>query len=164
MLCLCVVTCSSNASCWSCSARHVALDKPHRVDGAYSFSPSFFVEHYWYCLYMSEQTSRPNPIIEQVGEPLTMDDLPPPNIRRWITRRKAEVVTAVRTGLLSLDEACVRYGITSEEFLSWQRLLDEHGLQGLRATRLQKYRLSTKSEAMTDTESADMGAAGYRNH
>ncbi len=71
---------------------------------------------------------------------MTMDDLPPPNIRRWITRRKAEVVTAVRTGLLSLDEACVRYGITSEEFLSWQRLLDEHGLRGLRATRLQEYR------------------------
>ncbi len=89
---------------------------------------------------MSEQTSRTNPIIEQLGEPLTMDDLPPPNIRRWITRRKAEVVTAVRTGLLSLDEACVRYGITSEEFLSWQRLLDEHGLRGLRATRLQEYR------------------------
>jgi len=101
---------------------------------------SFFVEHHWYCLYMSEQTSRPNPIIEQVGKPLTMDDLPPPNIRRWITRRKAEVATAVRTGLLSLDEACVRYGITSEELLSWQRLLDEHGLRGLRATRLQEYR------------------------
>ncbi len=109
---------------------------------------------------MSEQTSRPNLIIEQVGEPLTMDDLPPPNIRRWITRRKAEVVTAVRTGLLSLDEACGRYGITSEEFLSWQRLLDEHGLQGLRVTRLQEYRHSAKGEGMTDSESADMGTAG----
>ncbi len=136
MLPLCVVTCFSNASRWSCSVRHVALDKLHRVGGAYSFPLSFFVEHHWYCLYMSEQ----NPIIEQVGEPLTMDDLPPPNIRRWITRRKAEVVTAVRAGLLSLDEACVRYGITSEEFLSWQRLLDEQGLRGLRATRLQEYR------------------------
>ena len=89
---------------------------------------------------MSERTSRPNPTIEQVGEPLTMDDLPPPNIRRWVTRRKAEVVTAVRTGLLSLDEVCVRYGITIEEYLSWQRLLDEHGLQGLRVTRLQEFR------------------------
>ncbi len=95
---------------------------------------------------MSEQTSRPNPIIEQVGEPLTMDDLPPPNIRRWITRRKAEVVTAVRTGLLSLVEACVRYGITIEEYLSWQRLLDEHGLQGLRVTRLQEYRQSDRDD------------------
>ncbi len=91
-----------------------------------------------------------------------MDDLPPPKIRRWITQRKAQVVNAVQTGRLSLDEACVRYGITIEEFLSWQRLLDEHGLQGLRVTRLQKYRLSTKGEGMTNTESADMGAAGSR--
>jgi transposase-like protein len=121
------------------------LNKSHRVGGAYSFFQSFFVEHHWYCLYMSEQTSRSDPIIEQVDQPLAMGNLPPPNIRRWITQRKAEVVTAVRTGLLSLDEACVRYGITSEEFLSWQRLLDEHGLQGLRATRLQKYRLSTNT-------------------
>ena len=109
---------------------------------------------------MSEQSSRSNPIIEQVGEPLTMDDLPPPNIRRWITRRKAEVVTAVRTGLLSLDEACVRYGITSEEFLSWQRLLAEHGLQGLRATRVQEYRHSAKGEGMADARSADMRSPG----
>ena len=74
-----------------------------------------------------------------------MDDLPPPNIGRWITRRKAAVVTGVGTGLLSLDEACVRYGITIEEFLSWQRLLDEHGLQGLRVTRLKEYRHSVSS-------------------
>ena len=77
---------------------------------------------------------------------MTMDDLPPPNIGRWITRRKAEVVTAVQTGLLSLDDVCARYGITSEEFLSWQRLLDEHGLRGLRATRLQKYRHAASRE------------------
>ena len=109
---------------------------------------------------MSEQTSRPNLISEQMGEPVTMDDLPAPNIRRWITRRKAEVVTAIRTGLLSLDEACVRYGITSEEFLSWQRLLDEHGLQGLRVTRLQEYRHSAKDGGMTNALSADIGAAG----
>ena len=96
---------------------------------------------------MSEQKSSPDPIIEQVGEPLTMDDLPPPNIRRWIAQRKAQVVNAVQTGLLSLDEACERYSIPIDEFLSWQRLLDEHGLQGLRAIRLQKYRLSTKGEA-----------------
>ena len=89
-----------------------------------------------------------------------MDDLPPPNIGRWITRRKAEVVTAVRTGLLSLDEACVRYGITIEEFLSWQRLLDVHGLQGLRVTRLKKYRHSTPCEGMADSQSTDMDAVG----
>jgi hypothetical protein len=91
-----------------------------------------------------------------------MGDLPPPNIRRWITQRKAQVVNAMQTGRLSLDGACVRCGITIEEFLSWQRLLDEPGLQGLRATRLQKYRLSTKGEGMTDIESADTGITDFR--
>ncbi len=89
---------------------------------------------------MSEQTNRPRPVVRLAGEPLTLDDLPPPNLKRWITRRKAEVVAAVRAGLIDLDEACTRYGITIEEFLSWQRLLDEHGLHGLRVTRLQDYR------------------------
>ena len=111
---------------------------------------------------MSKQTSRPNPIIEQVGEPLTMDDLPPPNIRRWIAQRKAQVVNAVQTGLLSLDEACERYGIPIDEFLSWQRLFDEHGLEGLRSTRLKEYRHSAKGEGMTDTKSADTGITDFR--
>ena len=109
---------------------------------------------------MSEQTSRSNPTIERTGKPLTTGDLPPPNIRRWIARRKAEVVTAVQTGLLGLDGACARYGITIEEFLCWQRLLDEHGMQGLRVTRLQEYRHSAKGKGKADAQSADMGAAG----
>jgi len=54
--------------------------------------------------------------------------------------RKAELVAAVRGGLLSLEEACERYALTIDEFLSWQRTLDRHGLPGLRATRVQDYR------------------------
>jgi hypothetical protein len=53
---------------------------------------------------------------------------------------KAEVVAAVRGGLLSLEEACDRYKLTVDEFLSWQRSIDRHGLAGLRATRIQDYR------------------------
>ena len=30
--------------------------------------------------------------------------------------------------------------LSLEEFLSWQRLIDSHGLAGLRVTRLQDYR------------------------
>ena len=74
------------------------------------------------------------------GSPLTLDDLPPPNTKRWVSRRKAEVVTAVRCGLLSLQDACNRYNLTVEEFLSWERLIESHGVAGLRATRLQDYR------------------------
>lgn len=74
------------------------------------------------------------------GSPLTIADLPPPNTKRWVIRRKAEVVAAVRGGLISLDEACARYTLSVEEFLAWQRAIDSHGLKGLRTTRIQDYR------------------------
>lgn len=79
-------------------------------------------------------------VIGPDGSPLTINDLPPPSTRRWVIRRKAEVVAAVRGGLLSLDEACERYRLTVEEYLSWQASIDEHGLAGLRTTRIQQYR------------------------
>ena len=69
-----------------------------------------------------------------------MIDLPPPDTRRWVPRRKAQVVAAVRGGALSLDAACERYALTVEEFLSWQRAIDKFGLAGLRATHAQEYR------------------------
>ncbi|MBV8903991.1 MAG: DUF1153 domain-containing protein [Acidobacteriia bacterium] len=69
-----------------------------------------------------------------------MVDLPPPNTQRWVVRRKAAVVAAVRSGAITIEEACQRYGLSEEEFLSWQRAFDAHGIPGLRATRLQSYR------------------------
>jgi hypothetical protein len=71
---------------------------------------------------------------------LRLAELPPPNTKRWVIRRKAEVVAAVRSGVLTLEDACTRYKLSLEEFLSWQRLIDSHGLAGLRVTRLQDYR------------------------
>ncbi len=79
-------------------------------------------------------------VIGPDGSPLTVADLPPTNTKRWVIRRKAEVVAAVRGGLLSLEEACDRYKLTVDEFLSWQRSIDRHGIAGLRATRIQDYR------------------------
>jgi len=79
-------------------------------------------------------------VIGPDGSPLTIADLPPRNTKRWVIRRKAEVVAAVRGGLLSLEEACDRYTLTVEEFLNWQASLDDHGLAGLRTTCIQKYR------------------------
>jgi hypothetical protein len=74
------------------------------------------------------------------GRRLTIADLPAPGTKRWVIRRKAQVVAAVRGGLLSLEEACARYALTIEEFLAWQRSIDQHGLAGLRTTRIQQYR------------------------
>jgi transposase-like protein len=69
-----------------------------------------------------------------------MAQLPPANTRRWVVRRKAAVVAAVQSGKITLEEACQRYQLTEEEFRSWQRAYEAHGLPGLRATRLQQYR------------------------
>ncbi|MDF2765019.1 MAG: hypothetical protein K0S81_2013 [Rhodospirillales bacterium] len=88
----------------------------------------------------SDARGRPSTVIGPSGEPLTIADLPPPETKRWVIRRKAEVVAAVRGGLLTLEEACERYSLSSEEFTSWQRLIDRHGVRGLRTTRLQEYR------------------------
>jgi len=47
--------------------------------------------------------------------------LPPLTTRRWVARRKAEVVAAVHAGMLSALEACRRYRLSPEEFLEWER-------------------------------------------
>jgi hypothetical protein len=93
------------------------------------------------CTVMSEERhGRVTYVIGPDGSPLTIADLPPPGTKRWVIRRKAEVVAAVRGGLLSLEEACTRYTLTVEEFLAWQRAIDKYGLAGLRTTRVQQYR------------------------
>lgn len=83
---------------------------------------------------------RENMVIGPEGTPLTLADLPKPNTVRWVIRRKAEVVAAVRGGLLTLEAACERYSISGEEFLAWQRSIESYGIAGLRTTRTQQYR------------------------
>ena len=74
-----------------------------------------------------------------------MGSLPPDNTKRWVARRKAAVVAAVHCGELTLEQACRRYQLSEEEFRSWERAYDIHGLAGLRATRCQQYRMRGSS-------------------
>ena len=74
-------------------------------------------------------------VIGPEGYKLTLQNLPPANTSRWVSRRKAEVVLAVQSGLISLAEACVRYSLSVEEFSGWQKAMDRDGMDGLRATR-----------------------------
>lgn len=85
-------------------------------------------------------------VIGPDGKAISIADLPPPDTKRWVIRRKAEVVAAVRGGLISLEEACQRYTLSVEEFLSWQRAIESFGLSGLRTTRLQRYRAGSKEK------------------
>jgi hypothetical protein len=89
---------------------------------------------------IENQDFRPAQVIGPLGEPLTLADLPSPETKRWVVRRKAEVVAAVGGGLLTIDEVLERYNLTLEEFASWQRAVDRSGMKGLRVTRLQDYR------------------------
>jgi Protein of unknown function (DUF1153) len=70
----------------------------------------------------------------------TAIDLPPLGTKRWVARRKAAVVAAVRSGTIGFEEACRRYELSEEEFLAWERGIATHGVPGLRTTRLQIYR------------------------
>ena len=89
---------------------------------------------------MSEMNNAVEFVIGPDGQRLTKADLPPTDTKRWVIRRKAEVVAAVRGGLITTEEALERYGISAEEFQTWIKALDRFGIQGLRTTRVQKYR------------------------
>lgn len=89
---------------------------------------------------IENQNFRPAQVIGPLGEPLTLASLPPSGTTRWVVRRKAEVVAAVSGGLLSVDDACNRYGLTLEEFAGWQRAVERSGMPGLRVTRIQHYK------------------------
>lgn len=69
-----------------------------------------------------------------------ISDLPSPDAQRWDTKRKAQVVNAVRNGHLTLDQACEIYAMSVDEFLAWQSLFDQYGPKGLMATRVKELR------------------------
>ena len=75
---------------------------------------------------IENQKIRPAQVVGPLGEPLTLENLPPVNTTRWVVRRKAEVVAAVNGGLLTVDEACARYSLTLEEFASWRYRRRDH--------------------------------------
>lgn len=65
--------------------------------------------------------------------------LPSPETKRWSSRRKAAILVAVRTGVVTRQEACERYFLSEEEFASWEVAFDRAGIHGLLVTRLQSY-------------------------
>lgn len=72
---------------------------------------------------MVERLSTPSVarVIGPEGETIGPEDLPEHADIRWVRRRKARVVAAVRGGLLSLHDALQRYSLSLEEFIEWER-------------------------------------------
>jgi hypothetical protein len=55
---------------------------------------------------------------------------------RWVPRRKATVLAALREGEITVEEACRFCSLSRDELASWVA----YGAPGLRATRVQLYR------------------------
>ena len=90
---------------------------------------------------MRERNTTYRPGAKDLSDPSSfVADLPHPNTKRWVARRKAMVVNGVLRGAISLEEACRRYELSVEELRTWQRAIETHGVPGLRATRFQIYR------------------------
>ncbi|MEL7049895.1 MAG: DUF1153 domain-containing protein [Pseudomonadota bacterium] len=83
-------------------------------------------------------------VIGPDGEKMTVADLPAPNTRRWVPRRKARVVAAVEGGLISEEEAFERYDITAEEYDCWKAAMSKFGMRGLCVTKINHVRASSE--------------------
>ena len=83
-------------------------------------------------LMAGDEKQRAKRAIGPDGRILTLANLPRPPVKRWVARRKAEIVASVHGGLLDRNEACQRYLITNEEFLEWVRSYAAFGLAGLK--------------------------------
>ena len=75
---------------------------------------------------------RPNLRLAPAVRAAPMPILPPTGTGRWVAGRKAQVVEAVMSGMLKLDEALRRYELSIEEFSAWKRRFYRSGVDGLR--------------------------------
>jgi Protein of unknown function (DUF1153) len=66
--------------------------------------------------------------------------LPPPNTQRWVKSRKLAVIKAIETGVISDEQACLRYNLSQEELDSWKRAMNRYGPGALRTTHINRYR------------------------
>lgn len=88
----------------------------------------------------SVKRGRPKFVTGPDGAPMSLDDLPPSRSGiRWNIYRKAKVVATIKGGMLTPQEVCTMYpGLSVEELTSWQTHMDQHGISGLRGTKLQE--------------------------
>jgi hypothetical protein len=75
---------------------------------------------------------------------------------------KAKVLQDVRDGVLSLDEACNRYALSIEEFLTWQHGVELFGLAGLRVNKQQELRRIRNRAKKASPEGLHWSAAADR--
>lgn len=63
----------------------------------------------------------------------------PPVEGRMTPGRKAQIIDAIKAGVITMAEAQARYNLSAEEIATWATRLENHGVAGLRVTRTQRY-------------------------
>lgn len=86
-----------------------------------------------------KKSDAPRTVTLPDGTILTIADLPKPTTR-WVASRKSTVVNAVAYGLITKEEALLRYEISPEEFDAWVEAIKLHGNAALKITNLQSFR------------------------
>ena len=61
--------------------------------------------------------------------------IPSAGLARWVARKKAGVVIAVRSGTLNRGEAYDRYMLSAEELSQWEEAFNRDGIGGLQIKR-----------------------------
>ena len=82
-----------------------------------------------------KKTSGPRSVTTAGDSILSLSDLPPAGILRWVASRKAKVVRAVLYGLITQQTAPQQYNLSVDEFKSWVQALHDHGESALKTTR-----------------------------
>jgi hypothetical protein len=72
--------------------------------------------------------------------------IPPAGLTRWGARKKARIVIAVRSGILSRFEAYNRYMLSEEELSQWEEAFNRDGIAGLQTKIRSRRRLERGAE------------------
>jgi hypothetical protein len=64
----------------------------------------------------------------------TMAGVPVALRQRWVMRRKAELLCAIQAGKITVEAACERFALSSEELAAWSVAYNRQGMNGLRAS------------------------------
>jgi hypothetical protein len=72
-----------------------------------------------------------------LNEPLTLMNLPPRGTLRWTPGRKAQIVAALESGLITSEQACRWYNLVDEELAAWRRA-NGRGVLALRTSRVEQ--------------------------
>jgi hypothetical protein len=83
---------------------------------------------------------------------------------RWVASVKEQLILAVRSGAVTLDDVRSTYSLSPEEFRAWEEAYNIWGAPGLRVTRQQIYREATRTAGVRLTTATHAGGLPPPRH